>query len=158
MDNFHPSVEIARNLSTKSPLQCHTINHSKERHTFPLQRSEPRAIFTDRWTSCDFFTDECFSQIVKPLFVMFRAMDELEFARFYTNEIPLIARSYPVPTTATSSFWDTHSDGRFSPIGGSRSIFTDEFSPHRQSMILYRWLSHIHFALVRAMVVIHRSV
>ena len=95
-----------------------------------LQCSEQWAIFTDRWKSRD----------------------------FYRWKSPQIARPFPIPETVTSSFWNIQSSGRFSPIGGNRAIFTDEFPPTLPNHLPSQRLSHIPFAMFRAMGDFHRSV
>ena len=95
-----------------------------------LQCSEQWAIFTDRWKSRD----------------------------FYRWKSPQIARPFPIPETVTSSFWNIQSNGRFSPIGGNRAIFTDEFPPTLPNHLPSQRLSHISFAMFRAMGDFHRSV
>ena len=95
-----------------------------------LQCSEQWAIFTDRWKSRD----------------------------FYRWKSPQIARPFPIPETITSSFWNIQSNGRFWPIGGNRAIFSDEFPPTLPNHLPSQRLSHIPFAMFRAMDDFHRSV
>ena len=94
-----------------------------------LQCSEQWAIFTDRWKSRD----------------------------FYRWKSPQIARPFPIPETVTSPFWNIQSNGRFSPIGGNRAIFTDEFPPTLPNHLPSQRLSRISFAMFRAMGAFHRS-
>ena len=42
---------------------------------------------------------------------------------------PKIAKTFTITKTVTDVFCNVRSNGRFSPIGGSRAIFTDEIPP-----------------------------
>ena len=56
---------------------------------------------------------------------------------------PRIAKPFAIPKTVTHVFCNVQSDGRFSPIGGKRAIFTNEFSPKLPENLPSQRLSQI---------------
>ena len=98
MGDFHRSVEIARFL----PMSA----SPKSPNNLPSQR--PSRIS----------------------FAMFSAMGDfhrsVEIARFLPMSVPPNSQNIPITKTITDVFCNVQSNGRFSPIGGNRAIFTDE--------------------------------
>ena len=50
----------------------------------------------------------------------------VEIARFLPMSVPPNRQNIPITKTITDVFCNVQSNGRFSPIGGNRAIFTDE--------------------------------